>query len=202
MNESRDQAAADIASALAPIGRRRFLRMGLWTAAGVSAVAAGGFALLRRSPRDALPMPAGLNWMTPQQHQLFSRLAQVLLPTQGTPLVPIERVPVVANVNAILGALAPAVREQLAMGFALFDNAAVAGHWHRFVDLPDEAALAYINDWVNADLMPKRAIGYALTKLTHTAYWMDSQTWPAVEFDGPVTKKWGLPSLGNQPLPN
>jgi len=40
-----------------------------------------------------------------------------------------------------------------------------------------------------------------VTKLTHTGYWMDERTWPAIEFDGAVTKKWGIPSRGNQPAP-
>lgn len=188
-------------AALSPLSRRRFLKMGLWTAAGVTAVAAGGFALLRRSPRDSLAMPEGLSWMEPSHYQLFSRLAEVLLPTAGTALFPVEKVPVVAHVNTILGSLDPDVRKQLGMGLSLFDNAAVVGHWRRFVDLSDADALAYVTDWVNSDAMPKRAIGFVVTKLTHTGYWMDSQTWPAVEFDGPVTKKWGIPARGNQPLP-
>lgn len=201
MTESRKQVAGEVAAAIAPLSRRRFLKMGLWAAAGVTTVAAGGFALLRRSPRDNLTMPDGLAWMEPSQYQLFIRLAQVLLPTTGTALFPVEKVLVVTHVNAILGSLAPDVREQLGMGLSLFDNAAVIGHWKRFVDLSDEDALAYVTAWVNSDVMPKRAIGFVVTKLTHTGYWMDSQTWPAVEFDGPVTKKWGIPSRGNQPQP-
>lgn len=201
MTESRNKVANDVTVALAPLSRRRFLKLGLWTAAGVTAVAAGGFALLRRSPRDGLAMPEGLAWMEPSHYQLFSRLAEVLLPTAGTALFPVEKVPVVAHVNAILGSLEPDVRKQLGMGLSLFDNAAVVGHWRRFVDLSDADALAYVTEWVNSDAMPKRAIGFVVTKLTHTGYWMDSHTWPAVEFDGAVTKKWGIPSRGNQPLP-
>lgn len=201
MTEARNKVVSDVTAALSPMSRRRFLKMGLWTAAGVAVVAAGGFALLRRSPRDGVAMPEELAWMEPSHYQLFSRLAEVLLPTAGTALFPVEKVPVVAHVNAILGSLEPDVRKQLGMGLSLFDNAAVVGHWRRFVDLSDADALAYVTDWVNSDAMPKRAIGFVVTKLTHTGYWMDSQTWPAVEFDGPVTKKWGIPSRGNQPLP-
>lgn len=201
MTEPKDKTVSDVATALAPLSRRRFLKLGLWTAAGVTAVAAGGFALLRRSPRDSMSMPDGLAWMEPAHYQLFTRLAQVLLPTVGTALFPAEKVPVVTHVDAILGSLTPDVRKQLGMGLSLFDNAAVLGYWKRFVDLSDEDALAYVTAWVNSDVMPKRAIGFVVTKLTHTGYWMDSQTWPAVEFDGPVTRKWGIPSRGNQPQP-
>lgn len=194
--------AAAVNAALAPLSRRGFLRSSvLWTVAGVAAVTAGGFAVLRRSPRDGLPVPQGLSCLSPSHYQLFCRLAEVLLPTAGTAFFPAEQVPVARHVDAILSTLAPEVRQQLGMGLSLFDNAAVAGHWKRFVDLPDEEALAYVGDWVNSGVMPKRAIGFVVTKLTHTGYWMDSRTWTALGFDGPVSKKWGLPSRGNQALP-
>lgn len=201
MGESKGKAAGEVVAALAPLSRRRFLKTGLLVTAGATAALAGGFALLRRSPRDAVVAPAGLKHLKPAHYQLFARLAEVLLPTTGTALLPAGKVPVVANVDAILGALEPSVRQQLAMGLSLFDNAAVLGHWKRFVDLPDDEARAYVSDWVNSDVMPKRAIGFVVSKLTHTGYWMDERTWPAIEFDGAVTKKWGIPSRGNQPLP-
>ncbi|MDP2228890.1 MAG: gluconate 2-dehydrogenase subunit 3 family protein [Moraxellaceae bacterium] len=201
MTDSRQQAARDVTDALAPLSRRRFLKTALWATAGLTAVLAGGFAVLRRSPLDTAPVPAGLRYLTASQYQLFNRLAHVLLPTDGTALFPAEQVPVAAHIDAILGTLEPEVREQLGMGLALFDNAAVAGHWKRFVDLDDAAALAYVNDWLNASAMPKRAIGFVVSKLTHTGYWLDERTWPAIEFDGAVTKKWGISSRGNQPLP-
>jgi hypothetical protein len=201
MTESRKQVAGEVAAAIAPLSRRRFLRVVLWTTAGVTALAAGGFAILRRSPRDGLEAPANLSHLDASRYQLFVRLAEILLPVTGTALLPVEKVPVVANVDAILGALHPDVRKQLFMGLSLFDNAAVAGHWKRFVDLSDADALAYVSDWLNSDVMPKRAIGFVVTKLTHTGYWMDERTWPAIEFDGAVTKKWGIPSRGNQPAP-
>lgn len=201
MVESKDKSAGEVSAALASLSRRRFLKTGLLLTAGATAALAGGFALLRRSPRDQLAVPAGLKHMEPAHYHLFARLAEVLVPTTGTALFPADKVPVVANVDAILGALEPAVRQQLAVGLSLFDNAAVLGNWKRFVDLPDDEARAYVSDWVNSDVMPKRAIGFVVSKLTHTGYWMDERTWPAIDFDGAVTKKWGIPSRGNQPLP-
>lgn len=201
MVESGGRAAGEVGVALAPLSRRRFLKAGLLVTVGATAALAGGFALLRRSPHDARAVPAGLRHLEPAHYHLFTRLAEVLLPTAGTVLFPAGKVPVVTNVDAILGALEPSVRQQLAMGLSLFDNASVLGHWKRFVDLPDDEARAYVSDWVNSDVMPKRAIGFVVSKLTHTGYWMDERTWPAIEFDGAVTKKWGIPSRGNQPLP-
>jgi hypothetical protein len=201
MVESQNRVAGEVSAALAPLSRRRFLKTGLLVTAGATAALAGGFALLRRSPRDQMAMPAGLKHLEPAHYHLFARLAEVLLPTAGTALFPVGKVPVVANVDAILGALEPAVRQQLAVGLSLFDNAAVLGNWKRFVDLTDDDARTYVSEWVNSDVMPKRAIGFVVSKLTHTGYWMDERTWPAIDFDGAVTKKWGIPSRGNQPLP-
>ena len=201
MTDPRQQAAAEVSAALAPLSRRRFLKAALWGTAGVSAVLVGGVALLRRSPRDALPVPADLAYLSAAQYRLFQRLAEVLLPTAGTPLFPAAEVPVARHVDAILGTLTAEVRTQLGVGLALFDNAAVAGHWKRFVDLDETTALAYVNDWLNAPSETKRALGFVVSKLTHTGYWLDARTWPAIEFDGAVTRKWGIPSRGNQPLP-
>lgn len=201
MTQNKNKAASDVSAALAPLSRRSVLKTGLWAVAGASALAAGGFALLRPSPRDSLPVPAGLVHLQAQHYHLFSRLTEILLPTEGTALLPAAQVPVVNHIDGLLDALDPAIRKQLLTGLALFDNAAVVTHFKRFVDLPDADALAYVGDWVNSGVMPKRALGFVVTKLTHTGYWMDSQTWPMVEFDGPVSRRWGIPSRGNQPLP-
>lgn len=198
MSQDPRKTAADVTATLAPLSRRRFL---LWAGAGIAAVAAGGFALLRLSPHDREPVPAGLANIDASTYHLFRQLSLVLLPTAGTALFPADQVPVAEHVDAILGALDADVRKQLGMGLALFDNAAVFTHGKRLVDLAPAEAQAWVESWVNSDSMPKRALGLVASKLTHTGYWMDARTWSAIEFDGPVAKKWGIPQRGNQPLP-
>ena len=83
MTHDPARTAADVSATLAPLGRRRFLKVALWSSAGVLAVAAGGFSLLRRSPHDSDPVPADLKHLTPAQYRLFQRLADVLLPASG-----------------------------------------------------------------------------------------------------------------------
>lgn len=195
------ETAADVTATLAPLTRRRFLRTTLWAGAGVALVAAGGFALLRRSAHDREPVPPGLVHMDAATYHLFRQLGLALLPTTGTALFPAELVPVATHVDAILGALDADVRKQLGVGLALLDNAAVFSHGRRLVDLAPAEAQAYVEHWVDSDSLPRRALGLVASKLTHTGYWMDARTWPAIGFDGPVTKKWGLVPRGNQPLP-
>lgn len=201
MKQDPAKAAADVSATLAPLGRRRFLKIALWGSAGLAAVAAGGFSLLRRSPHDAEAVPADLLYLEPAQYRLFNRLALVLLPTDGGRFFPVAEVPVARHVDAIMGALEPEVRKQVGMGLGLLDNAAVLRHGKRLVDMEPEQARVYVNDWVNSGVMAQRAIGLVASKLTHTGYWLDARTWPAIDFDGPVSRKWGIASRGNQPLP-
>lgn len=188
---------------LAPLSRRRFLKSSLWLGAGVAAVAAGSFAVLHRSEKDKQALPAGISTLTLQEYLLFSRLTQVMLPTQGSALVDPAQVPVVEAIDRLLAGLRPDIRKQLGMGLSLFDNIAVftGGHWGRFVDLPDAAATAYLEHWINSPRMPQRAIASAAMRLVKTGYWSSPKTWAAVEFEGPVSQKWGIPSQGNAPLP-
>ncbi len=201
MKKEPAQAAADINTALAPLSRRRFLKTALWASAGIAAAAAGGFALLSRSPHDSDAVPAGLAHLQPAQYRLFNQLALVLLPVAGTSLPAVSEIPVARHVDAILGALEPAIREQLATGLGLLDNAAIFTHGKRLIDLEPAAAQEYLASWLNSTSVTKRTLGQVATKLTHTGYWMDHRTWPALEFDGAVSRQWGLPSRGNQPLP-
>lgn len=195
------QAAADVEATLAPLSRRRFLKTTLWATAGIVAVAAGGFAWLRRSPLDEMPVPADLKALSAGHYRFFHRMADLLLPTAGTAFVPVADIPVARHVDGLLAALDPAIRQQLATGLSLIDNAAVFSHGCRLVDLAPEAAQAYVNDWVNSGTMVKRALGAVVSRLVHTGYWMDERTWPALEFDGAVSARWGIPARGNQPLP-
>ncbi|WP_277987746.1 hypothetical protein [Marinobacterium iners] len=40
-----------------------------------------------------------------------------------------------------------------------------------------------------------------LKKLTTLSYWAIPDTWQPLGYDGPVSDKWNLPSLGNTPEP-
>jgi hypothetical protein len=182
------------------MARRRFLKWGLLGSAGVAAVAAGGFAFLRRSPLDKQPVPAWVTGLSAAEYHLFDRARQVLLPVEGTRLTPSDQVPVVRNVQALLDNLDPEIRKEMATGLGLFDNAAVLSHGRRFVDLSDADACAYFDSWGHASVI-QRTLVTVIKQLTYTAYWQESATWAPTDFDGPVSDKWGLAYLGNAPLP-
>lgn len=195
------QHALRVAAALQQgVTRRRFLKWTLIGTTGMAAVAAGGFALLRQSPLDRRPKPDWAEGLSRQEFHLFDRARVVLLPTQGTGLMPTDRVPVVRNVQRTLDFIDPATRKDLAMAFTLFDNAAVFRHGMRFVDLTNDQARDWFDQWGAGNTL-QRTLATVVKQLTYSAYWRDESTWAAVEFDGPVSEKWGLAYLGNAPMP-
>lgn len=189
-------------AALAPVSRRRFLRWTLLGAASVTAVGAGVVAVLRRSPVDDMPVPGTLRHLSASEYHLFARSLPVLLPVQGTALPAVSEIPVLETIDSMIGMLAPGVRKELAAGLTLFDHGALVSGWHgkRFVDLDDEAVHDYFERWSRGNTIQK-ALATVVKKFVYVAYWRDPRTWPAIEFDGPVSDRWGIPSLGNTPLP-
>ena len=127
----------------------------------------------------------------------------MLLPLSGTRLASIDTVPVLHNIDAMMGLLSQSVRKELAAGLAVFDYAALVSGWHgkRFIDLDSNEAVAYFDRWSQGNSV-QRALATVIKKFVYVAYWRDPATWPAIEFDGPVSDRWGLPSLGNTPMPN
>ncbi len=203
--DSRQPAAADseLAAISASLSRRRFLRSSLWLGAGITTLAVGGLALLRRSPLDKLPLPQGIKLLSAAHYHLLAKLARVMLPVGGTTLPLPEQVDVAGKVDQLLAGVRPDIRAQLFAGFTLFDNLSLlaGGHLGRFVDLPDDAAAAYVDRWMNSSLYPLRAVASAAGRLVKTGYWTHHETWAALGYAGPVTRARGIPALGNAPLP-
>ena len=183
------------------MARRQFLKWGLGGVAAVTAVAAGGFALLRRSPRDQVSPPDWSTGLSASEYHLFDRARVVLLPVDGSDLVDSASVPVVQNVQQTLGFLDPVTRKELGAGLSLFDNVVVFSHGCRFVDLEEDEARTLFDRWGEGSVL-QRTLATVIKQLVYSSYWREPATWPPTEFDGPVSEKWGLPYLGNAPMPN
>lgn len=190
------------AEPVARLGRRPFLKTLLWGGAAVAAVAGGTFAWLRGSPVDDEPVPEWVSHLRPGEYHLFRRMIPVLLPVAGTALTPPEQVPVLRNIDHLMGLLASHLREDVGKGLVLFDNAAVVSGWHgkRLVDLDAEAARGYFDAWSRGNTIQKALQGL-VKQFVYTSYWREPATWPPVEYAGPVSEEWGLSYLGNAPLP-
>jgi hypothetical protein len=178
------------------LGRRDFLRI---AAAAASLVACGG--LLK--PAAALAaLPQGIAHMNEGEYAVFRRLMEVVLPTDGTSLLPTDKIPVLQTLDgALLATMEAHILKGLKGGVAYFNDGPMAAFGKRFVDLGEADAIRFCDAWANSTEVPQRALAMGLKKLMGLAYWANPPTWAPLGYDGPVTKRWGLKSLGNAPIP-
>ncbi len=189
--------SSSLGRTLSPLSRRRWLVGAL--ALG-SAAAAGIYSL---APRRSVPVPSGIVHLSEEEYTFWTRVVEVFLPTAGSGLTPVEQVPVMQNIDEIMGALDPVVKKQLGMGIQLFAYGSIAVGWHgtRFVNLSDEDARDYCDRWLNGNAV-QRAIFAAMKQFVYVSYWRDPSTWEPVHYDGPLTRKFNIPRLGNTRSPD
>lgn len=187
----------EIESGLAPMNRRRFLSASTRL---TLAVGMGGLvSACSDAPKDKIAAGGALS---SSQMAFFQRMSEVLLPTEGTAMTPLASVPVLGNLDSLFGGMPEKVRGDLGMAIDLFEHAGLVMGWHfsRFTRMSDQDAVSYIDSWQSGHPM-QQGIITVLKKLIYASYWRDEKTWPPLQFDGPVSEKWGLPSLGEAPLP-
>ena len=184
-----------IEQGLAPFNRRTFLKAGI-------SLAIGGSTLLTLGCSSEPVLDPSLKALTSSQQALFQRLTQILLPTEGTSLTSISVIPVLSNINHLFAGLDTKILADLEGATTLFEygSLVLGGHFSRFTKLNDQDAVAYLEEWQNGNSI-QRGIATTLKKMVYASYWRDERTWGPVDYDGPVSVRWGLPSLGNAPLP-
>lgn len=182
---------------LARPARRAFLRLSA-TAAMLATIGSG----LVLASDAAAAVPDGIKIMTEAEYQVFQRLMEVMLPTEGTSLVPYQKIPVMQTLDAaLLGTLEPHILQGLKQGVAYFNEGPKADTGKRFVELADAEAIRFCDTWANSSEVPQRALAMGLKKLVGLAYWANPPTWEPLGYDGPVTRRWKLKSYGNAPMP-
>ncbi len=180
------------------MGRRDFLRLSTY-AAGL--VAAGGLGLGAR-PALASSLPEGIAHMSADEYAVFHRLMQVLLPTDGSILVPPDTLPVLQTVDGgFLAGMAPHVLAAVKGGVAYFNQAPVASLGKPFTELTDGEATGFCDALAQSSEPPARGLFTALKFLVVTAYWAIPPAWEPTGFDGPVFERWKIDYAGNAPLP-
>lgn len=181
-------------AAVQRLGRRDFLKL---------AAAAAGLALTGFFPAAAqAAMPKGLRFMGEAEYAVFHRLAQVTLPVEGTKLASLDAIPVMQTLDgALLGGMAPHELQGLKAGVQAFEEGPLKAYGKRFSQLGDKEAAAFCDAWGDSAVAMERGLVTALKKLVTLSYWANPPTWDALGYDGPVSKRWGLKSIGNAPLP-
>ncbi|WP_417500219.1 twin-arginine translocation signal domain-containing protein [Methylophaga sp.] len=175
------------------MNRRRFLK-----AASVIAVAVTALPAMSTFARVLTDQ----NRMDALEKAVFGKMLKIALPTKGSLLIDPATLPVLPTIEgALLAGMAPHIRSGLRGGIGYFNGGSVAKYGDEFVNLSDADAIAFVDDWSASSNAPERALSMGIKKLTVLAYWAIPNTWGPLGYDGPVSEKWGVSSLGNTPEP-
>ena len=187
----------ELESVLAPMKRRRFMSL---TAHGTLVLGLGSVVTACSKHPVSEVSPGKV--LSKDQVAFFTYFSRILLPTDGTEMVALEKVPVIANLDHLFMSMDAKVRSDLGMVIDLFEHASLITGWYfsRFSRMSPEDAVIYIDAWQSGHPI-QQGIITVLKKLVYASYWREEITWAPLEFDGPVSEKWGLPSLGEAPLP-
>lgn len=153
-------------------------------------------------PWGALAVPPGLQHLSAGEARLFMRVVPAFLPVEGTPLVPLDRIPVVQNIDTQVGRLPPASRALLKQAVAALDHGAIVlgGRLTRAANLTTDEVRAWLAEWSAGGELQRAAYG-AVKQLVVLGYFGAPAAWPPLQYDGPVTDVRGIARTGNQPLP-
>jgi len=179
---------------LEPLSRRSFLT-------GSARVMAAGGALLAL-PGEVLAardVPPGIKHLSDAEYRVLDKLRIVMLPTQQFQLPSTTEVPVMQNVDLVVSKLDSRPRLLLKLAVQTMEYTPV-WQFSRFSAMGDARAARHVNSWQTGNLV-QRGVITSLKMLVTFGYWQDPRTWPGLEYDGPVTAKWGIRRLGNAPLP-
>lgn len=195
-----------VLAGLEPFGRRSFLR---WSLVAGTAVLSGCAGLLNRgNSSDALsaaPVPerAGEDQvLNPAERAVFEKLIRVIMPLEQHGFLDTQTVPVMENLDGMVRVMPAFIRERLNLAVTAFDTGSIllSFRFRRFSSLDDAEALTYVNAWHEGTFVQRGAIT-SLKVLVCVNYWRDQRAAARIDYDGPVTEKWGVPRLGNQMLP-
>ncbi|HBS79291.1 MAG: hypothetical protein CMK99_15530 [Pseudomonas sp.] len=147
--------------------------------------------------------PSDGSQMSELERSVFEKLLKISLPTDGTSLIDPNTLPVLQTLEgALLGGMEPHIRQGLRGGIDYFNSGSIEDFGAEFINLSDEDATLFCDRWAGSDKAPNRALSMGLKKLTVLAYWAIPDTWHPLGYDGPVTERWNLVSLGHAPEPN
>lgn len=191
----QDPALAQIENQLASLSRRRFLKTGLILGTG----AATALTLPARA-FAANAVPTYIQHLSEAEYRLFDKLRVVFLPTERFNNLPsTTEVPVMENLDTLVGRMNADTRFLLSLGSKAMEFSTLY-KLKRFSSLSNEQALSQLRAW-QSGLAVQSGLVISFKTLLGVSYWRDPKTWQALEYDGPVTAKWGIRRLGNFPVP-
>lgn len=182
---------------LEPLSRRRLLTTGAQAAAATATLLALPGRVLAADKTDGVP--TSIKHLSEVEYRVFDKLRIVMLPTQKYSLPSSTEVPVMDNVDAWVGKLNQRTRLLLTVGSQTLEYGSLY-RFSRFSAMSETTAIKHVHNWQTGTVLQRGVIS-SLKMLLTLSYWQDIRTWPSLQYDGPVTEKWGIRSLGNAPMP-
>lgn len=194
--KGQQELEARLQSGLGPLSRRGFLRAGAILGTGV---ASGVWGVRDALASESMEMPASIRYLTPLEYRVLDKIRTIFFAPEKFDMPTTVEIPVLENVDAMVGRLNKSVRSNIGLAVRLFEFSS-GYRLTRFSSMDDEAARKYLEKWQNG-LSFQRGLITTLKAVIGLGYWRDERTWKALDYDGPVTVKWGIKKLGNAPLP-
>lgn len=182
---------------LEPLSRRRFLVGSVQMAAVTGTLLALPGHVLAASKG----VPSGITHLSDVEYRVFDKMRLIMLPTQKFQLPSTTEVPVMKNIDILVSKLDERPRLLIKLAANSLEYTGIAWRFSRFSAMGDERALKRVSDWQTGNML-ERGIISSLKMIVTFGYWQDQRTYPGLEYDGPVTQKWGIRRLGNAPLPH
>ncbi|MFP5429385.1 MAG: transcriptional initiation protein Tat [Gammaproteobacteria bacterium] len=181
---------------LESLSRRRFLLGG----ARLAAVAGATLALPGEVLAADKGLPAGIKHMSLVEYRVLDKIRVIMLPTEKFGLPSSTEIPVMQNVDILMSKLDARPRILVRLAINSIEYGGVFWRFSRFSAMSNERALKRVQDWQTGNMI-ERGFVSSLKMMVSFGYWQDHRTYPGLEYDGPVTEKWGIRRLGNAPLP-
>ena len=197
-NDLQDQfqLESDLQKGVAELSRRGFLRAG---AVVGTVLASGVFGIKDALAADVKELPSSIRFLTPTEYRVMDKIREVFFAAEKYNMPTSVEIPVIENIDVMVGRLSKAVRSNIGLAVQVFEYS--PGYkLKRFSSMSDEDARAYLEKW-QTGLSFQRGLVTTLKAVIGLGYWRDQRTWSSLEYDGPVTVKWGIKKLGNAPLP-
>lgn len=188
------------AQELSALNRRAFLKRGLQVGVITYGAAVAGCTTIMGRPIPT--KTAGIVNLTAQELRVFRQLRDALIPAEKYGLPDPQEIPVIENIDRMVGQLNPAVRGDLNLAIRLFDYSPIvtAYSFRTASYMKRDRLVKYVDNWQNG-LFFQQGVMTTMKTAVYLAYWRDPRTWEKLGYDGPITEKWGIRRLGNAPLP-
>lgn len=199
MNKNDNNPSALILAGLEPLSRRSLLVTGARTAAVAASLLALPRELLADEAQKTDGVPTSIKNLSEVEYRVLDKLRIVMLPTQKFSLPSSTQIPTMENVDAWTSKLNERTRLLLTVGAQTLEYGSLY-RFSRFSQMSDEKATRHVHNWQTGNVV-QRGVMTSLKMLLTLGYWQDLRTWPALQYDGPVSDRWGIRALGNAPLP-